>query len=68
MIRIGIIGSNYGRMVLLPAFRADRRCEVIALGGSNAARTAELASAAGIARAYSDWRAVVDDKDVQAIV
>lgn len=68
MIRIGIVGSNYGRTVLLPAFRADPRCEVIALGGSNAARTAELASAAGIPKAYGDWRALVADKDVQAVV
>lgn len=67
MIRIGIIGSNYGRTVLLPAFRADSRCEVIALGGSNAARTEELAQAAGISKAYGDWRALVEDKDVQAI-
>ena len=43
VIRLGIIGSNYGRTVLLPAFRADPRCEVVALAGSNAARTAELA-------------------------
>jgi predicted dehydrogenase len=68
MISVGIIGSNYGRTVLLPAFRADPRCDVIAMAGSNAARTAELASAAGVAKAYGDWRALVDDKDVQAIV
>jgi predicted dehydrogenase len=68
VIRLGIIGSNYGRMVLLPAFRADPRCEVIALGGSNAARTAELAKAAGIPKAYGDWRALIADKDVQAVV
>ena len=42
MIRLGIVGSNYGRTVLLPAFRADPRCEVVALAGSDAARTAEL--------------------------
>lgn len=68
MIGVGIVGSNYGRAVLLPAFRADKRCEVIALGGSNAARTAELARAEGIPNAHSDWRALVDDKDVQAVV
>ncbi len=68
MIRIGIIGSNYGRTVLLPAFRADPRCEVVAMAGSNAARTQELAKEAGIAKAYSDWRALLDDKDVQAVV
>lgn len=68
MIRLGIIGSNYGRTVLLPAFRADPRCEVIALAGSNAARTADLAKQAGVPKAYGDWRALVEDKDVQAVV
>jgi len=65
--QIGIVGTNYGRTVQLPAFRADPRCEVIALAGSNAGRTAELTRAAGVARAYGDWRALVEDKDVQAV-
>jgi predicted dehydrogenase len=67
VIRLGIVGSNYGRTVQLPAFRADPRCKVVALAGSNAARTAELASAANVPKAYGDWRALVEDKDVQAI-
>ena len=51
----------------LPAFREDSRCEVIALAGSNAARTAELARAAGVPKSYGDWRALVEDNDVQAV-
>ena len=34
MIRIGIVGCNYGRLVHLPAFRLDPRCEVVALAGT----------------------------------
>jgi predicted dehydrogenase len=64
---LGIVGTNYGRTVQLPAFRADPRCEVIALAGSNVARTAELARADNIAKAYGDWRTLVEDSDVQAI-
>jgi predicted dehydrogenase len=67
LIRLGIVGTNYGRTVQLPAFRADPRCEVVALAGSNAARTAELAGADGIPKAYGNWRALVEDKDVQAV-
>ena len=67
MIRLGIVGSNYGRTVQLPAFRADPRCEVIALAGSNATRTAELARADNIPKAYGDWRALVEDSNVQAV-
>jgi predicted dehydrogenase len=67
VIRLGIVGNNYGRTVQLPAFRADPRCEVVALAGSHAARTAELARGADIPKAYGDWRALVEDKDVQAV-
>jgi predicted dehydrogenase len=67
VIRLGIVGSNYGRTVQLPAFRADPRCEVIALAGSNAARTAELARAVDVAKGYGDWRGLVEDADVQAV-
>src|SRR5262245_22910707 len=59
VIGIGIVGCNYGRTVLLPAFRADPRCEIEALAGTDAARTAELAQTAGVARGFGDWRALV---------
>ena len=67
MIRVGIVGCNYGRTVQLPALRADPRCEVTALAGSNATRTAELARTANVPNAYGDWRALVEDPSVQAV-
>ena len=67
MIRLGIVGTNYGRNVLLPAFRADPRCQVVALAGSDTRRSAELARTAGVAKGYGDWRALVEDSDVQAV-
>jgi predicted dehydrogenase len=67
VIRLGIVGSNYGRNVLLPAFRADVRCEAVALAGSDAARTAELAHSVGVPKAYGGWHALVEDADVQAV-
>jgi predicted dehydrogenase len=67
VIRLGIVGCNYGRTVLLPAFRADARCTVVALAGSDAARTRALAEDAGIGKAYGDWRALVEDAEVAAV-
>jgi predicted dehydrogenase len=67
VIRVGIVGCNYGRMVLLPAFRTDPRCEVVALAGTDAARTAELARAANVVRGLGDWRALVEDRAVEAV-
>lgn len=67
MIRIGIVGCNYGRLVQLPAFRLDSRCQVVALAGRDAMRTAELAKAAGIALAFGNWRELVEHPDVDAV-
>lgn len=67
MIRLGIVGANYGRTVQLPAFRADQRCEVVALAGSDTARTAEHARTVNVAKAFGGWRALVEDKDIDAV-
>ena len=56
-----------GRTVLLPAFRTDPRCEVVALAGTDAARTAELARAANVARGGGAWIALVEDPAVDAV-
>ncbi len=67
MIRVGIVGSNYGRLVQLPAFRLDPRCQVTALAGSDAARTADLARASGIEHAFAAWPQLVESDAVDAI-
>ena len=67
MIRIGIVGCNYGRLIHLPAFRLDTRCEVVALAGTDAARTAELARAAAIPHAFGNWVDLVEHPDIDAV-
>jgi predicted dehydrogenase len=67
VIRVGIVGCNYGRTVLLPAFRTDPRCEVVALAGSDAMRTAQLARDANVPRGLGDWRTLVDDPSIDAV-
>ena len=67
MIRLGIVGCNYGLAVQLPAFRFDERCRAVALAGSDAARTTVLAARLGIDRAFADWRELVEDVSIDAI-
>ena len=67
MIRLGIVGSNYGCAVLAPAFRLDPRCRIVALAGARAERTVELAKASNIATAHAGWRDLVAAKDVDAL-
>lgn len=67
MIRLAIVGCNYGRTVQLPAFRLDPRCEVVALAGSDAAKTRTLAGQAGIPHGFGDWRAMLDAVEIDAV-
>jgi predicted dehydrogenase len=67
VIRLGIVGCNYGRTVQLPAFRTDPRCEVVALAGTDAARTAELARQADIPQAYGDWAQMIEQAGIDAV-
>jgi predicted dehydrogenase len=67
VIRVGIVGSNFGRTVLLPAFRADPRCEVVGLAGRDAQKTAGFVREAGIARAFKTWPELVEDNAVDAV-
>ncbi len=67
MIRVGIVGCNFGRSVQLPAFRSDARCEVVALAGTDASRVAELARTSDIRLAFSDWTELVDHAEVDAV-
>jgi predicted dehydrogenase len=67
MIGIGIAGANYGRSVLVPAFRRDPRCEIVALAGSDAERAAEFARSANIPRAFGGWQALVEESSVAVV-
>jgi len=66
VIRVGIVGSNFGRAVQLPAFRSDPRCAVVALAGRDPAKTAQSARDAGIPRAMA-WADLVADPGIDAV-
>jgi len=61
------VGCNYGRTVLIPAFRHDSRCEVVGLAGTDADRTAELARTVNVARGVGDWHLLVEDPAIKIV-
>jgi len=67
VIGVGIVGCNYGRTILVPAFRRDARCEVVALAGTDAARTVEFAQAANITRGFGSWEVLVEEPSVAVV-
>ncbi len=66
-IRLGIVGCNFGRSVLLPAFRLDPRCRVVAIAGTDAVRAAKIAQVEGIDAGYGSWQELVQSSSVDAI-
>ncbi len=66
-LKVGIIGIGYGQAVLLPAFRLDPRCEVVAICASQAERAAKVAEKLNIPRAVGDWRELVSDPQIAAL-
>lgn len=68
-VRVGYIGAGgYSRRVLLPNFKKIPGVELVVVANSKPETTAAVAAEFGFARTAADWRAVVDAKDVDAIV
>ncbi|KPV48757.1 oxidoreductase, partial [Kouleothrix aurantiaca] len=66
---IAIIGTGWGARVQVPAFRSAG-LEVVALAGSDAAKTERIAGELGVASSTGEWRELLarPDADVVSIV
>ncbi len=66
---IGIIGTNWGVQVQLPAFRAAG-LDVVAIAGRQEKKTRRIADQLDVPFATSDWQALIarDDVDLVSIV
>jgi predicted dehydrogenase len=69
-VRIGIIGTGFGRSAQVPGFRACEGAEVVALCGSRRDRTEALARELGVPLALTDYRKLLarDDVDLVSVV
>lgn len=67
-IQIAIVGLEFGAKVLLPAFRRDTRCMVAALCGASLDKAARVGKACGVGRVYGDWRKMLNEVALDALV
>jgi len=58
--RVALIGTSFGRLVQAVAFSRHPGFELVALAGRDPEKTRRLASEAGIAGAYADWREMLE--------
>lgn len=66
-IRVGVVGIGFGQHVHVPAFRRDHRVRVDAICATSKARAEAVADRLGIPRACGDWRAMVDDPQLDVL-
>jgi predicted dehydrogenase len=68
-IRIGIIGAGANtRLRHIPGFRAIPGVEITGIANRTPASTSRVAQEFAIPKQFSDWRALVDSKDVDAVM
>jgi predicted dehydrogenase len=67
-LRIGVIGTGFGALVQIPAFRANHRAEVVAVASGTPGKAKKTADGLGVPHAFDDWRKLVQaDLDLVSI-
>ena len=67
-LRVGLVGCGWVAEVChLPAFGDIREAKVVAVADMDRDRAERMASRYGIARCYGDFRALLDDPQVEAV-
>ena len=67
-LRVGVIGTGFGALVQIPAFRAHARAEVVAVASGTPGKAKKTADALGVPHAFDDWRKLVEaDLDLVSI-
>ena len=68
-VRIGIIGAGDNtRRRHIPGFRPLESVELVGVVNRTPESTARAAEEFGIGKTYNDWRALIDDTDVDAVL
>lgn len=66
-IAVGVVGAGFGRYGLIPAFRRDRRCRIVALCTSTKASAERFASSLDIPHSFADYRLMFESVPMRAV-
>ncbi len=68
-VRIGIIGTSWWTdMMFLPSFKSHPSAAVVSICGRNRTRAEELAAKYGIPEVYTNYRTLLEQKNIDAVV
>jgi len=59
VLRVGVIGTGFGRQVQIPVFAAHPRARVAAVASATPGRAAKVAAEFAIPHAFDDWRDLI---------
>ncbi len=65
--RVALLGTSFARMVHAPGFQQHPGFELVALAGSDAAKTQRIAGELGVPGAYADWRELLEREKPDAV-
>lgn len=67
MIKLGIIGVEFGQRVLLPAFRTVDSIEVVGFAATSLENAQKACKRHQVARAYASWHDMIHDSSIDAL-
>lgn len=67
MLKVGIIGSNFGVKVLLPAFASTKGCCVVAVCAKPSPHLTSFCKKTGFSNIYTDWKTMLRDENLDAV-
>ncbi|MGA2130360.1 MAG: Gfo/Idh/MocA family oxidoreductase [Candidatus Pacearchaeota archaeon] len=67
MLKIGVIGSGFGVIGLMPAFNSVKDCKVIAICAKRSETLDNYCDQMGIKNIYPDWRLLLENEDLNAV-
>ncbi len=68
-IKVGMMGtSGYSQILHLPCLKSHPRAKVVAICGRNQERAQEVAKQFDIPNVYSDYREMIDEAGIEAVV
>ena len=66
-VKVGIVGTGFGRSVHLPGFRALDDAVVVGIASNNPARAAQVSREFSLPMSFPSWRDLVAHPDIAAI-
>ncbi|MBU2612467.1 MAG: Gfo/Idh/MocA family oxidoreductase [Nanoarchaeota archaeon] len=67
MLKIGIIGSGFGLVGLVPAFNSIKGCRVVAICANKSEQLDISCNKMGSKNIYTDWQLLLENEDLNAV-